>query len=108
MKKIFLAALLITIASCTSLKQNNNEYINGYFSYMADAALFVDSKTNQKYPVAMEEDYINLEKEYLKNFKGGEQAFITIKARIEKRDKMEGEGKIDYLIVEKLIKISKK
>ncbi|PID59621.1 MAG: hypothetical protein CR986_04970 [Ignavibacteriae bacterium] len=107
MKKLLIISILIFLAACSTLTKKEENIKTGYFTYFADAALFVDSENNQKYSVAMEGDYINLEKEYLKNFAGGEKAFITVKAKIEKRNKMEGEGKIDFLIIEKLLNISK-
>ncbi len=39
--------------------------MRGLFTYMADAALFEDCASGQRYPVAMEADYISVERVYL-------------------------------------------
>ena len=78
----------------------------GYFSYFADAALFVECGSNKKYPVAMEDDYISLESAYLEIDKNpGEKILVEIIGEYEERTKMEGEGTIEFLIVKKFLKI---
>ena len=41
------------------------DLMRGLFTYMADAALFEDCASGQRYPVAMEADYISAERVYL-------------------------------------------
>lgn len=104
MKSITLVLVMVAITSCTSVKNENKDFYKGYFTYFADAALFVDCTTNKKYPIAMEGDYLTLEKEYLKIAKiTGEKIIITLNGKIVERNKIEGEGMRDFLIVNKFI-----
>ena len=106
MKKILLLSLLILACSCSSTKIENRNILIGYFSYFADAPLFIDCKTNEKYPVAMEDDYIFLEEEYLKIAESpGQRILISLNGRFDERNDMEGEGKRIFLIVNKLVNI---
>ncbi len=107
MKYTILMFLMIVLNSCISSKIKENENLfQGYFSYMADAALFIDCKDSKKYPVAMENDYLKLEKKYLTTVKdGGEKILITFYGEIVEKNKLEGKGKIKFLIVKKLINI---
>ena len=106
MKNIVLLVILITINSCSLFKSEEQNYHKGYFSYIADAAIFVDCKTNQKYPVAMEGDYIKLEEKYLQVVKtGGEKIIVTLNGKIVEKDKIEGEGRRDFLVVDKFLDI---
>ncbi len=106
MKKTFLFFILILISSCTSLKNEYKDFHKGYFSYFADAAMFIDCETNEKYPVAMEGDYITLEKEYLEiSESGGEKILVKVNGEYIERNKIEGEGKQKYLIVNKFLEI---
>lgn len=80
-------------------------HMRGMFRYMADAALFVDCSSQKKYPVAMEMDYINLEREYLTNTDAGNPLLVTLEGSLVYRPKMEGEGEILTLVVKKLDKV---
>ncbi|MEE9430623.1 MAG: hypothetical protein V3V16_06250 [Melioribacteraceae bacterium] len=104
MKNIALLIILVVITSCSSFKNEQKNFHKGYFSYFADVGLFVDCETNEKYPVAMEGDYLALEKEYLEMAKiTGEKIIVTLNGKIEKRNKMEGVGKRNFLVVKKFI-----
>lgn len=106
MKNILLLFLLVLLSSCRSFDYENKNILKGYFSYFADAALFIDCQTNEKYPVAMEGDYIALEKEYLNiSQSGGEKYIVRLKGEYIERNKIEGEGRRKYLIVNKFIEI---
>lgn len=106
MKNILILGTLILITSCSSTNVGNKAIMKGYFSYFADAPLFVDCETDEKYPVAMEADYIFLEEEYLKIAEtAGQKILISLNGDYIERNKMEGEGKIKYLIVNKLLNI---
>lgn len=106
MKKIFLILILFLLYSCSSLKNENVNLHKGYFSYFADAAMFVDCQTNEKYPVAMEGDYISLEKKYLElSVTDGQKILVKVNGKFIERDKIEGEGKRKFLIVNKFIEI---
>lgn len=78
----------------------------GMFSYMADAALFVECRTGRRFPVAMERDYLALERAYLgTEHEPGQAIFVTVEGRFSQRQKMEGEGREEMLIVERFISI---
>ncbi len=95
----------------TLTKKENYEPITdsfpmkGMFRYMADAALFVDCFSQKKYPVAMENEYISLEREYLTNTDAGNPLLVTLEGSLVSRPKMEGEGEILTLVVKKLDKV---
>jgi copper homeostasis protein (lipoprotein) len=73
---------------------------------MADAAMFTDCKTGEKYPVAFEADNISLERAYLTVRKNpGEKILITLYGHFEMRPKMEGNGEREFLIVDKFYKV---
>lgn len=96
----------------TLTKKDNYEQITdsfpmkGMFRYMADAALFVDCSSQKKYPVAMEKDYLSLEREYLSKVEeAGEPILATLSGRLIMQPKMEGNEKALTLVVEKLDKV---
>jgi copper homeostasis protein (lipoprotein) len=65
--------------------------ITGMLTYFADAATFVHCATGRTYLVAMEEDYLTLERAYLQDRPGpAEPLFVTLEATLETRDQMEG------------------
>ena len=106
MKRILLLLVIIAITACSQSTNKENDFLKGQFSYFADAAIFIDCNTNTKYPVAKEGDYLNLELEYLKTVEnGGEKVLVELKGKIEERNKIEGEGKTNFLVVEKFLNI---
>ncbi len=77
------------------------EFLRGLFTYMADAALFEDCATGRRYPVAMEAGYLELERAYLEQrSEPGAPLLVIIRAGVEKRPPMEGDGEIDTIVVE--------
>ena len=97
---------ILILFSCSSSKLVNKDSIKGYFSYLADAALFTDCKTNKKYPVLMEKDYLKLERAYLDADKNpGENILVEIVAEIQTRPKIEGEGEREFILVMEFINI---
>jgi copper homeostasis protein (lipoprotein) len=107
MKNILLLVIISTISACSQSTNKENDFLKGQFSYFADAAIFIDCETNTKYPVAKEGDYLKLEQEYLKNVEnGGEKVLVELKGKIEERNKIEGEGKRNFLVVEKFLNIT--
>lgn len=77
------------------------ELMRGLFAYMADAALFEDCADGSRYPVAMEAGYLELERAYLEQrTEPGAPLLVLIRAGVEKRPPMEGDGEINTLIVE--------
>jgi len=77
------------------------EFMRGLFTYMADATLFEDCASGLRYPVAMEGGYLELERAYLEQrTEPGAPLLVLIRAGVEKRPPMEGDGEINTLIVE--------
>ncbi len=107
MKIIILLLLLPILFSCStgnSVYKDNK--LKGFYSYMADAGIFTDCETDKKYPVAFEADNISLESAYLEVVKiPGEKIIVTLSGHFANRPKMEGEGKQEFLIVDKYDKI---
>ncbi|MCB1486016.1 MAG: hypothetical protein KDJ88_01005 [Bauldia sp.] len=69
------------------------EPMAGMYSYMADAALFRDCASGERYPVAFEGDNRALEAGYLAVAPGpGAEVLVKIEGRIEERPAMEGDG----------------
>lgn len=65
----------------------------GMYSYMADAALFRDCASGERYPVSFEADNIALESGYLAVVpEAGAEVLVEIEGRIEERPAMEGDG----------------
>jgi copper homeostasis protein (lipoprotein) len=109
MKKylISIGLLLVLIFSgCTTPKVAKNSTKSGMFSYMADAAMFVECGTNKRFPVAFVDDYISLEKAYLKTVQeAGKAVKINVEGEIVLRDGMDGKVDVPTLIVKKFINI---
>ena len=56
--------------------------------------------------VAKEFDYLKLEQEYLKKVNdGGEKIVVELNGEIVERKKIDGEGKTNFLVVTKFLKI---
>ncbi len=107
MRKIIALLLLPILFSCSSVdSEKTDKELKGYYSYMADAAMFIDCETNKKYPIAFDGDNISLEHAYLEVVENaGEKIIVTLKGHFEMRSKMDGDGKREFLIVDKFNKI---
>jgi copper homeostasis protein (lipoprotein) len=81
--------------------------LKGMFRYMADAAVFRDCRDNRVYPVAMESQYIDLERAYLSSgVSAGEEAWVSLQGRYLERPSMEGNINKVKLIVDVFKEIS--
>jgi uncharacterized lipoprotein YbaY/heat shock protein HslJ len=68
-------------------------FMGGMFVYLADAARFTECLTDRSFPVAMEGDYLRLEKAYLAARKEpGQPLMVSFEGGIEERSRMEGGG----------------
>jgi len=78
----------------------------GEMRYMADAALFTDCQTGRSYPIAMEADYVRMERAYL-DVAGepGGPLYVTFEGFIAPRPKMEGDGLEPTVVVEHFINV---
>ena len=80
--------------------------LTGMFRYMADAAIFRDCRNNKTYPVAMEGNYIELERAYLNSgIVAGEKIMIKLRGRLLERDGMEINSRKVNLIVDSFDKL---
>jgi len=79
--------------------------LHGMFRYMADAARFEDCLTGRSYPVAMEGDYIQLERAYQEAAKPepGAPLMASFEGDITRRPGMEGDALIPTVVVRRFI-----
>jgi uncharacterized lipoprotein NlpE involved in copper resistance len=79
--------------------------LRGMFRYMADAAHFEDCLTGRSYPVAMEGDYIQLERAYLEAAKPepGAPLMASFEGDITRRRAMDGDALIPTVVVRRFI-----
>ena len=79
--------------------------LHGMFRYMADAARFEDCLTGRSYPVAMEGDYIQLERAYREAAKPepGAPLMARFEGDITRRPAMEGRGLVPTVVVRRFI-----
>jgi copper homeostasis protein (lipoprotein) len=80
--------------------------MRGTFTYMADAPLFEECGSGKKLPVAMEEDYLALERAYLeKRTEPGQAILARVEGRIVERVNMEGPAR-PTLVVARFLSLS--
>ena len=78
--------------------------MRGMFVYFADAARFGECLTGRTLPVAMEADYLALERGYLEARREPQEALLaTVEGRIALRPKMEGAGDEEALVVDRFV-----
>ena len=82
--------------------------LHGMFSYMADAATFEECLTGRRYPVAMEGDYLALERAYLArpDAMAGTPVMATFDGEITRRPPMEGTGTVPTVVVRRFVGLS--
>lgn len=79
--------------------------LQGMYSYMADAGVFMDCATREQWPVAMESDNATLEREYGEaKIAPGAPLLVTVEGRLESRPKIDRRGKETNLIVERFVR----
>jgi uncharacterized lipoprotein YbaY/heat shock protein HslJ len=99
--------ILLKLASAgTSKASPNAQQLRGLYSYMADAAWFVDCRSGVRLAVAQEGDNVALQVAYIKaRDMAGAQLLATVEGRVEDRTPMEGGGTQPTLIVEKFVSV---
>ncbi|WP_300711794.1 copper homeostasis protein [uncultured Brachyspira sp.] len=117
MKKFYLLLIIFMLAiSCSNNRESNHnnaaetqlssntQVFEGDFVYYADSAVFSNYAEMKNYPVAMEGEYINLEREYT-GFNFDEPFKVNLKAEgyLEERQGMEEGTANMFLIVTKII-----
>ena len=74
------------------------------FTYMADAAMAVECGSGVPYPVAMSDGYPSLERAYREaGITGGAPWIVRLKAHLDERPAMEGDGTTRSLVVDSLL-----
>ena len=82
--------------------------MTGEFRYMADAAQFTECHTQRSYPVAMQRDYLALEKAYssIDNAASRDPIVVSIEAELSLHQSMEAsQGEIETIFVNHFIGI---
>lgn len=124
MKKIYLLLIVFVLAvSCSNKTESsdktasaennvpsetqltsNTQTFEGDFVYYADFATFSNYTEMKNYPVAMEGEYLNLEKEYTSfNFAEPTKVNLKVEGYLEERPGMEEGTTNMFLIVTKII-----
>jgi copper homeostasis protein (lipoprotein) len=76
--------------------------MGGMFLYMADAASFRECQTGQRWPVAMEGAYKDVEAAYLKTRRQpGEEVMVNVEGQVAIRPKADGGGTTPTLVIER-------
>jgi copper homeostasis protein (lipoprotein) len=75
--------------------------LQGIFRYMADAAHFEECRTGRSYPVAMEADYLRLERAYIEAAKPapGAPLMVSFEGDIARRPAVEGDALVQTVVV---------
>ena len=93
-----------TNASAETQLNANTQVFEGDFVYYADSANFSNYTEMKTYPVAMEGEYINLEREYTGfNFAEPTKVNLKVEGYLEERPGMEEGTTNMFLIVTKII-----
>ncbi|MBB4206852.1 META domain-containing protein [Roseinatronobacter bogoriensis] len=75
--------------------------VTGLMTYFADAALFTECLTGQRFPIAMEEDYLALERAYLAaEIVPGAPLLAHLDAEISMRPQMEGADRMTVTVTQ--------
>ena len=79
--------------------------LHGMFTYLADAATFEECLTGRRYPVAMEGDYLALERAYLAlpGRSPGAPVMASFDGDIAQRPPMEGAGTVPTVVVRRFV-----
>jgi heat shock protein HslJ/uncharacterized lipoprotein NlpE involved in copper resistance len=82
-----------------------NRGLHGMFRYLADAASFEECLTGRSYPVAMESDYLALERAYLArpDAMPGAPVMASFDGEITRRPAMEGTGTEPTVVVRRFV-----
>ncbi len=72
----------------------------GEMTYLADAARFTECLTGRSYPIAQEADFIAMQKAYREGTaEPGAKVYVTFDGSITSRPRMEGEGMVRSVVV---------
>ena len=78
--------------------------MRGMYRHLADAGMFTECLTRQRWPVAQEDDNAALEREYLKvRREAGEELIVSVEGEVKLLPPMEGPGLRQTLVVNRFI-----
>jgi uncharacterized lipoprotein NlpE involved in copper resistance len=79
--------------------------LHGMFRYLADAAMFEECLTGRRYPVAMEGDYLALERAYLArpDATAAAPVMASFDGEITQRPAMDGTGTVPTVVVRRFV-----
>lgn len=107
----FVMGLIFFMSGCATIRENHTDKVGlppagipmtGLFRYLADAALFTDCAGGDALPVAMEKDYLALERAYLDaRREPGGPLRVALEGHFQKRPPMEGDGLVTVLVVDR-------
>jgi len=112
-------AAALTLSGCKKGKDSSNAAdekqeppppsgtmsLQGMYSYMADAGVFVDCATQERWPVAHEGDNATLERAYGKaKIAPGAPLLVTVEGGLDLRPKVDGRGKVKTLIIQRFVR----
>jgi copper homeostasis protein (lipoprotein) len=110
---------LLTLSACKKGKDTDNAEdekrdppppsgtmsLQGMYSYMADAGIFVDCATHERWPVAHEGDNATLERAYGKaQIAPGSPLLVTVEGGLDLRYKVDGRGSETTLIIQRFVR----
>ncbi len=79
--------------------------LQGMYSYMADAGIFEDCATRERWPVAQEGDNASLERAYGEaKIAPGSPLLVTIEGGLDSRPRVDRRGKETTLIVQRFVR----
>lgn len=83
-----------------------NLMLAGEMIYMADAARFTDCLTGRSYPIAMEGDFIKMQRAYQQSVsKPGAKLYVNFEGSVTDRPTMEGKGTERAIVVRRFINV---
>jgi copper homeostasis protein (lipoprotein) len=98
-----LFAIALFVAGLLGCSHPGGHPVNAEFRYMADAPLIQLCGSGQRYPVAMDQNYLELEKAYLgSQVEPGAPVGIDVIGEVQLRPAMEGDRQIETYVVTKL------
>lgn len=78
--------------------------LRGMYRYMADAAVFTECTTGQRWPVAQQGDNATLQAEYLKlRSEPGAELLVNVEGQVREMARVEGKGTQRTLVVERFL-----
>ena len=108
---IAVSVIAITVISCAGTPPSgagagaSGEMMAGEFEYYADAASLTDCVSGERYPVSMQNDYIQMERAYLAwKREMGEGLYVTFDGEVTEIPAMEGDGTVRGIVVTRFIR----